>query len=262
PFLRHLDGPAHEARPPPGEARRVVEDREVVDGDDEGHRARRDGDAGGVDDIDGTRRILDVGPADVVPPLVHQEPGHPQRGDRDRGHPRLGRELAVAGRDADQLDLAGRRDGGDLVDRRTGGATRHPVPALFESDGDAHDRESDTAVARRPYTRSPCHSRSSSPAAPASSAPKPSASSTRWARRSTGSTTTCGPTSSARGATSRGTSSGSRRRARTTRTTPSTSAIARPSRRSSPRCSPSWSSTPLPSRATTSPPPAPSTTST
>ena len=46
----------------------------------------------------------------------------------------------MARRHADLVDPSGRRHRCDLVDDRAGGAARHPVPALFDDDGDTHGR--------------------------------------------------------------------------------------------------------------------------
>jgi hypothetical protein len=48
--------------------------------------------------------------------------------------------MAMVGRHADLLDAPGRRHGGHLVDDGARGAARHPVPALFDHDGDTHGR--------------------------------------------------------------------------------------------------------------------------
>jgi hypothetical protein len=48
--------------------------------------------------------------------------------------------MPVASRHADLLDAPGRGHGRHLVDDGACGAARHPVPALFDHDGDAHGR--------------------------------------------------------------------------------------------------------------------------
>jgi len=48
--------------------------------------------------------------------------------------------MAVEGRHADLLDTPGRRYGRHLVDDGAGSAARHPVPALFDHNGDTHGR--------------------------------------------------------------------------------------------------------------------------
>jgi hypothetical protein len=48
--------------------------------------------------------------------------------------------MAVAGRHADLPDAPGCGHGRHLIDDGTCGAARHPVPALFDHDGDTHGR--------------------------------------------------------------------------------------------------------------------------
>jgi hypothetical protein len=93
-----------------------------------------------VDDVDRAGGALDGGAAPAVPGLVQGGAGQRQVADGDGRPPGFRRRPAMARRHAHLLDPSRRRHRRHLVDDRAGGAARHPVPALFDDDGDTHGR--------------------------------------------------------------------------------------------------------------------------
>ena len=118
--------------------RGVVEECEIVNGDDE--RPRRGGgdDAGGVHHVDVTGGGLDAWPAKPQPTFVQIRPRLRQCTYGNGWCETRGRRRAVSASHADHLDVGELGDLArqfDAVDTRTAG---HLVPALFQCDGDAH----------------------------------------------------------------------------------------------------------------------------
>jgi hypothetical protein len=62
----------------PREVRLLMEECEVVNRDEQRGRARRDGERGGMNDLDVAGRPLDGGSPESVPRLVEDHPGQRQ----------------------------------------------------------------------------------------------------------------------------------------------------------------------------------------
>jgi hypothetical protein len=129
---------AEEAVPVAGRLAGVVQEGEVVHGDDHRRPGPRVGDGRGVDDVDRARGPLDPWSPGGVPRLVEGGAGEGQVADRHGRHPRLRRRRGVPRGDADDVDVVALGEGPHQLQHRPRRPAGHAVPGLFDGDGDAH----------------------------------------------------------------------------------------------------------------------------